>query len=95
MQRYDLTSINGELKKAITGAENDLEREVDNLIQKFAAYQEEVIKISNISVLTDHEIEKLRQSVDHFTKAFDLIKQVLNAGGSAEEKLAMLKKVVE
>ena len=95
MQRYDLTPINDELKKAIQGTENTLEKEVDNLIAKFSAYQDEVVKISNISALTDHELEKLRQAVDHFTKAFELIKQVLESGGSAEEKLAMLKKVVE
>lgn len=95
MQKYDTTSINTELKKALDNDKNDLEKSVNEMVAQFKAYEEEVIKISNLSALTDKEIERLKQSVEHFTKAFDLIKQILHSGGNSDEKITMLKKVVE
>lgn len=94
MQKYDLTPINDELKKAVEGTQNNLETEVSNLIARFTEYQDEVVKMSNLSDLTNVQISKLDESVKHFTKAFDLIKEILNSGGSDSDKIAMLKKVV-
>jgi len=95
MEKHDLTPINDELKKAITGAENNLETEVNNLIKRFADYQDEVIKMANLSALTYAQITKLDETLKQFTKAFELIKQILNSGGSSEEKITMLKAVIE
>lgn len=95
MQKHDLTPINDELKKAVSGAQNNLETEVNNLIARFSEYQDEVVKMSQLSLLTEEQIKRLDETVKHFTKAFELVKEILNSGGSAEDKIAMLKKVVE
>lgn len=95
MQKYDLTPINNELKRAVEGTENTLETEVKNLVARFTEYQDEVEKVTSLSALTDEQIRRLDDSVKHFTKAFDLIKEILHSGGSNDDKVAMLKKVVQ
>jgi len=94
VQKYDTTPLNDELKKALAGNDSNLKEATENLIAKFKNYETEVVKLSNLSLLTDVEITKLRESVEHFSKAFDLIKQVLNSEASPSEKIEMLKKVI-
>lgn len=95
MQKYDLTPINEQLKKEIKGNEENLKAATEDLIAKFKDYESEVVKLSNLSLLTDKEVERLRESVESFTKAFELLKQVLGSEASAVEKIEMLKKVIQ
>ena len=95
MKNYDLTPLNEELKKALDGNENNLKVSIDNLITQFQTYETEVVNLKNISLATDLEIEKLRSAVEKFTKAIELIKQVLNSSGTNDDKIEMLTKVLE
>lgn len=80
------------IKKALENkAIPELERGVDNLIQKFKDYEAEVATMKAKSLLVDAEIQRANEAVKSLTKAVEMIRSIVHADASAEEKVKLLK----
>jgi hypothetical protein len=80
------------IKRALAAKEiPELERGVESLIEKFRDYESEVATMKAKSLLVDVEIARASEAVKSLTKAVEMVRTIVHADASPEEKIKLLK----